>query len=79
MTRTTVKPAPKKDLLAPPEPFITRREMRELCKVGESTLDRWAREGTIPKPSRIGPRRVGWPQSVVKEILWRFQTDGARS
>jgi predicted DNA-binding transcriptional regulator AlpA len=55
------------DLLAPTVPaptFLTSRDIAQLCRVSDSTVSRWARDGT-----------GGFPQALLAEgtklRLWR--------
>ena len=48
------------------EPGVyTRREMRSLFDVGNSTLSRWVQSGVIPKPFIRGR----WRKSEIDQIL----------
>jgi predicted DNA-binding transcriptional regulator AlpA len=41
--------------------------------VSRSTIWRWARQGRLPPPHRLGPRTTRWPP----EVLSRFPDDTA--
>lgn len=49
--------------------FIRRKEAAKKLGIGISTLDRWASDGRIRKPSHIGPRASGWPESYLDELI----------
>lgn len=51
------------------EEFLRPREVRELLKVGRTTLYQWVRAGTFPAPTKYGPNTTGWPRSVV--LAWQ--------
>ena len=46
------------------DPLISRKAFAAELGVNTSTLWRWAKNGHIPQPVRIGGR-VGWPQSTL--------------
>lgn len=37
--------------------------------VSRSTLARWRKSGHFPAPLRLGPGRVGWPETEVLEWI----------
>ena len=47
----------------------TRREAAEYIGLGESTLERWAREGRGPKVTRLSARRVGYRKGELDAWL----------
>lgn len=49
--------------------FIRRKEAAKKLGIGIATLDRWASEGRICKPSHIGPRASGWPESYLDALI----------
>ena len=49
--------------------FIRRAEAAKKLGVSLPTLDRWASIGRIRKPSHIGPRASGWPESYLDEVI----------
>lgn len=48
--------------------LITIREVRELTKLGRSTLYRMMDDGSFPAPTKIG-RSVRWPRAVIDEWI----------
>lgn len=46
--------------------ILSRVEIMKLLGVSEVTLWRMTREGRFPKPIEISPRRIGWPEEVVR-------------
>ena len=49
--------------------LLTRREVLELTRMSKSTLHRKVREGTFPRPIRVGPRAVRWLRWQVEEWI----------
>jgi prophage regulatory protein len=45
-----------------PDPLEMMRqgELLDLLKVGRSTLWKWIKEGSFPKPLKLGPRTTAW-------------------
>lgn len=52
-----------------PPPFQDLRTLSEHICVGESTIERWVREGTFVKPERNGPKGPLWRWSQVERML----------
>lgn len=49
--------------------FIRRKEAAEKLGTSIASLDRWVREGRICKPSHIGARASGWPESYLDALI----------
>lgn len=49
--------------------FIRRKEAAAKLGVSIATLDRWASTGHICKPSHIGARSSGWPESYLDALI----------
>lgn len=49
--------------------FIRRKEAAKKLGISIATIDRWASEGRICKPSHIGPRASGWPESYLDSLI----------
>jgi predicted DNA-binding transcriptional regulator AlpA len=47
-----------------PPKFINKRQVAQLFGVSKSTIDRWLRDGKLPKPKR----RFGWPRWHYQEL-----------
>ena len=55
---------------APIDPLIADREAATILGCGRSTIWRWASEGTIPKPIKIGGLsrwRLSWITRVIAD------------
>lgn len=52
-----------------PDAVLSKSAVSVWIGVSLSTLDRWCRNGLFPPKTRLGPSRVGWPQSIVEEWL----------
>jgi prophage regulatory protein len=49
--------------------FMRAEEVAGLMGISKPTLIRWADKGVFPKPVKIGPRAVGWRESVVDAYM----------
>ena len=49
--------------------FIRRKEAAKKLSISLATLDRWASIGRICKPSHIGGRASGWPESYLDSLI----------
>ena len=49
--------------------FIRRKEAAKKLGISIASLDRWAAEGRICKPSHIGARASGWPESYLDALI----------
>lgn len=45
--------------------ILRRKQVEARTGMATSTLYRWMAEGSFPKPVRIGPNAVGWPESEI--------------
>jgi predicted site-specific integrase-resolvase len=59
------------------KPFLTRRQAAARYDVGLRTLDRWIREGRIPK-IQITPRCVRLDPEMCDAALRRFTVEVAK-
>lgn len=50
-------------------PPLTREDVQELLKISSRTLDSWIANGIIPRPKRIGGRRLYWAAAVIHAWL----------
>jgi predicted DNA-binding transcriptional regulator AlpA len=52
-------------------PFVTKRELLQLLRVAERTLDRWVQADEFPRPTRYGCGRgvLRWRRDVVLKFL----------
>ncbi len=49
--------------------ILRTKQVLALLGIGRTTLWRWTRQGTFPKPIRMGPRAVGWRASELQNWL----------
>ena len=49
--------------------IIREKERKHLTGVAKSTWWRWQRDGIAPKPVKLGPSAVGWPESAIREWI----------
>ncbi len=52
-----------------PDPILPKAAVATWLGVSSSTVDRWSKTGAFPPCLRLGPGRVGWPQSTVQAWL----------
>ncbi|RYF03068.1 MAG: AlpA family phage regulatory protein [Deltaproteobacteria bacterium] len=52
-----------------PDPILSKAAVAHWLGVSASTVDRWTKAGDFPPSLRLGPARVGWPQSTVQTWL----------
>ncbi|MEQ3624742.1 MAG: helix-turn-helix domain-containing protein [Celeribacter sp.] len=52
--------------------LYTGREVATLFRVHVSTLYAWMREGSFPKPLRVGPRTVRWSGQQLQDYIQNF-------
>lgn len=59
--------------------LITIKDVRELTKLGRSTIYRLMDDGSFPNPKKIG-RSVRWPKTVIDEwVAAQGEGDGSRN
>lgn len=49
--------------------LLTLEQVCAITTAHKSTLRRWMRAGTFPQPLQIGPRRIVWRESDIREWL----------
>lgn len=49
--------------------MLRRREVELLTGLSRSPLYAWTRDGTFPKPVKVGKRAVGCPEDVIQDWL----------
>jgi predicted DNA-binding transcriptional regulator AlpA len=51
-------------------PLLSGSDLRSLLGISSSTLDRWIKEGRIPKPDyRFGQRSPRWSREALSSLL----------
>ena len=60
-------PAPAVDLAGAGGKFISAREVALLYRVSGKTVERWAKNGTIPPPDKIIGNKYFWNQQTLLE------------
>ena len=58
--------------------FLTKKELAELCRCSERTIDRLLEEGDAPPVTRLSPRRIIFPAASAREWLSRRTVGTAR-
>ena len=58
-------------LSVPDDATLRPRDITRICGIPRTTLKRWRRAGTFPKPQRLSPHamHIGWPARQVKAWL----------
>ena len=60
------------------EPKILRLpEVARLTGLGKTTIHRRYRDGTFPRPLRLGPKSIGWRREEILEWLESLPRAGA--
>ena len=49
--------------------LLTIREVQLIAGKSRSTLYRWISQGIFPKPCKIGPNSIAWPEEAIEQ--WR--------
>ncbi len=58
------------------EGFITKKQVMQICKASDRTIDRWEAEGNFPKRVKLGARKIGWLMDEV--VMWIEQRSARR-
>lgn len=53
-------------------------EVMRLTGLSKATIHRRYRDGTFPRPLRLGPQSIGWWRTEILEWLESLQRAGAR-
>jgi len=48
--------------------YFSDRDIAKRFGISRNTVWRWAREGRLPPPTKIGPNCSRWPESAVDEL-----------
>ncbi len=48
------------------DPILKMPVVVKITSLSESSIRRGMRNGTFPACRRLGPRAIGWPESVIK-------------
>ena len=46
--------------------ILRRTDVQKMTGLSRSTIYRWSSNGSFPKPSKLGPRAVGWPEAQIR-------------
>ena len=57
------------DVPAPENRILRLPEVMRLTGLSKGTIHRRYREGTFPRPLRLGPQSIGWPRAEILEWL----------
>ncbi len=70
LTRITILPA---------ERIYTAREAAKMFSVSLATWNRYVAANRVPRPIRLGPRRIGWLESELAAAQqgWRDRRDNS--
>lgn len=49
--------------------YISPKQLREASTLSPATIWREIKAGRLPKPVRLTPGRVGWPEDVIRAWL----------
>jgi predicted DNA-binding transcriptional regulator AlpA len=56
--------------------LIGARGLVPILPISRTSLYRLIRTGALAKPVKIGPKRVGWPSSVIRQHLAQVAASG---
>lgn len=71
------KPSATIALELPPQRIYSAREAAKLFSVSLATWNRYVAANRVPRPIRLGPRRIGWIESelAASQQVWRDRRD----
>jgi len=46
--------------------YFSAAELAKYFGVSQGTIWRWAKDGILPQPTRLTPKTVRWPASVIE-------------
>lgn len=55
------------------DPYLTLKDVREVTKLGTSTIYRWMKAGTFPAGKHLTPNCVRWRASEIAEWQERHE------
>jgi len=58
------------------ERFIDIKEVTKIVLYKRSAIYKFVAEGTFPKPTKLGPRKVGWALSEIMDWVEEKQREG---
>lgn len=50
----------------PDKPLLRASDLSKALGVSIQTILRWGRDGTLPRPLRIGPKVIAWPRASIE-------------
>lgn len=59
------------------DPLVPPAEAARLLGTHRVTIHRWVKQGILPPPLRITPRKIGWRQSTIENLLTSREQGGA--
>jgi len=60
------------------DPLLTDKDTAKILGTSVPTIWRWAREGIVPKPVKLG-RLSRWPRSEILGVIERAKADRSLS
>ncbi len=55
--------------------YISKKEVARKLNISPSTVFRWANDGVIPLPIRLGPNKISWDENELNEALEEKKKD----
>lgn len=57
-----------------PEPegkplWYSKKDLMRLFDASDRTIERWVKQGTIPKPATLSAKWKRWPRHVIDQLL----------
>jgi predicted DNA-binding transcriptional regulator AlpA len=53
--------------------FMSDKELAAFFKISRVSVWRWAREGRLPAPRKLGPNTTRWDADEVREVLAKIK------
>jgi prophage regulatory protein len=54
-----------------PQRYFSDSDLAQTLGVSRNTIWRWAREGRLSPPIKIGPNCTRWPESAIEALVRR--------
>ena len=55
--------------------YLSKKDVARKLNVSPSTVFRWARDGIIPPPIRLGPNTISWDENELNEAIEEKKKD----
>ena len=55
--------------------YLSKKDVARKLNVSPSTVFRWANDGIIPSPIRLGPNTISWDENELNKALEEKKKD----